>query len=184
MAASLRQGHIIMPTTAPSTLLPSMEQLSALTAEWDKVPSPYIAEGFKKALKTTSLTLQYPSLVQNIKFGSPIGAPTPLLHTTIISTRLCPDIVSDYIAKEVMLGHMASPFTQEETHLVAKGHFSTVPVGLVEKDPSKGTFHMIQHFSKEDELGISVNLQIYSDDFPTYWNSAYTMVEYVRHLPC
>ena len=58
----------------------------------------------------------------------------------LISTRLHPDIVSDYIAKEVMLGRMAGPFTLEETHLVEKGHFHTVPVGLVEKDLSKGTF--------------------------------------------
>ena|SRR5882724_7825349 len=102
----------------------------------------------------------------------------------LISTRLHPEIVSDYIAKEVTFGRMAGPFTQEETHMVAKGHFRTVSVGLVKKDSSKGTFHLLQHFSKEDELGISVNSQIYSDDFPTYWHSAYTMVEYVRHLPC
>ena len=101
----------------------------------------------------------------------------------LISTRLCPEIVSDYIAKEVTLDCMAGPFTQE-THLVAKGHFCTVPVGLVEKDSSKWTICMMQHFSKEDKLGISVNLQIDSDDFPTCWLSAYTMVEYVRHLPC
>ena len=102
----------------------------------------------------------------------------------LISARLYPEIVSDYIAEEVTLGHIAGPFTQEETHLVAKGHFRTVPVGLVEKDSSKGTFCMIQHFSKEDELGISVNSQIDSDDFPTCWHSAYTMAGYVRHLPC
>ena len=89
----------------------------------------------------------------------------PNLH----SAELQPDLVTNYIAKEVFLGWMAGPFTLEETHLVFKGHFRTVPVGLVEKDPSKGTFRMIQHFSKEDTLGMSVNSQLNSDNFPTRW---------------
>jgi len=54
-----------------------------------------------------------------------------------------------------------------------------VPVGLVEKDPTKGTFHMTQHYSKEDNLGVSMNSQLDSDDFLTCWNSAYTMANYV-----
>ena len=78
---------------------------------------------------------------------------------------------------------MADTFTLEEIHLVFKGHFRTVPVGLIEKDPSKGTFCMIQHFLKEDALGMSVNLQLNLDDFLTHWHSAYTMADYVRHLP-
>ena len=78
---------------------------------------------------------------------------------------------------------MSGPFMLEETHKIFNGHFRTVPVGLVEKDPAKGTFRMIQHFSKEDELGVSVNSQLDSDDFPTHWHSAYTMADYVR-LPC
>ena len=57
-----------------------------------------------------------------------------------------------------------------------------VPVGLVEKDPTKGTFCMIQHYSKEDPLGVSVNSQLDSDDFLTCWNSAYTMANYVSGL--
>ena len=136
----------------------------------DRVPTPYTAEGFRKALDAAFLTPRYPSLVHDIKYGSPIGVPTPLLHTTImpnlISAKLQPNIVSDYIAEEVVLGHMAGPFTWEETHLVCRGHFRTVPVGLVEKDLARATFRMIQHFLKEDEFGVSVNSQIDSDDFP------------------
>ena len=114
MVAAPSQGPIIMPTAAPSVPLLSMEWCSALAAEWDKVPTPYIAEGFRKALEAASLTLRYPSMVHDIKFGSPIGEPPPLLHTTImpnlISAKRRPDIVSDYIAEEVALGRMAGPF--------------------------------------------------------------------------
>jgi len=161
-----------------------MEWCNALAAELDKLPTPYIAKVFQKALKGALLTIRYPSLVNNLIHGSPIGVPTPLTHTTVMpnlmSAKLQPDVVADYIAEEVLLGHMSGPFTHEETHLIFKGHFHTVPVGLVEKDPIKGTFRMIQHFSKKDELGVSVNSQLDSEDFPTRWHSAYTMADYVR----
>jgi len=130
-----------MLTIAPSVLPPSMGLPSALTAEWWKFPTLYIAQGFRKVLHTATLTSRYPSLVHNIKFGSPIGAPTPLACTTIISNllsvRLQPDVVSDYISEEVVLGHMAGLFTLEETHHVFNGHFCTVPVSLVKKDTCK-----------------------------------------------
>ena len=182
-----KQVPVTMPTVAPSAPPPSMERLSALATELDKCPTPYIAEGFRKALEDSFLMVKYPSLVHDLIHGSPIGAPAPLTHMTIMpnlmSARLQPDVVTGYITKEVVLGHMSGPFTLEETHHIFKGHFRTVPVGLVEKDPTKGTFQMIQHFSKEDELGVSVNSQLDSDDFPTRWHSAYTMADYVR-LPC
>ena len=83
----------------------------------------------------------------------------------LCSAMLQPGLVTNYISDEVLLGHMSGPFTLEETHWIFRGHFHTVPVGLVEKDPDKGTFHMIQHFSKIDKLGVSVNSQLDLDDF-------------------
>jgi len=164
---------ITMPTAAHSVPPPSMEWLSALAAEQDKLPMPYIAESFRKSLESDILTSRYPLLVQDITYGSPIGVPMQLSHTTVMpnlhSAELRQDLVSDYIAKEVSFVQMAGPFTLEETHLVFEGHFRTVPVGLMEKDPSKCTFHMIQHFSKEHALGVSVNSQLDSDNFPTRW---------------
>ena len=97
----------------------------------------------------------------------------------LVLARLQPDMVAGYIDEEVVLGNMSGPFTLEETHQIFKGHLYKVPVGLVKKDPTKGTFQMIQHFLKEDELGVSVNSQMDSDDFPTCWHSAYTMANYV-----
>src|SRR5882724_119619 len=120
------QDPITMLTVAPSVLPPSTGPPSVFAAEWWKLPTPYIVEGFRKALHTAALTSRYLSLVYDIKFGSPIGAPTPLSHTAImpnlLSARLQLDIVSDYIAEEVVLGHMAGPFTLEETHHVFNGH--------------------------------------------------------------
>jgi len=175
---------ITMPTIAHSAPPPSMEQHNALTIEMDKLPMPYITEGFQKALEDSLLNFKYLSLVHDLIHGLPIRAPAPLTHMTImpnlISAKLQPDLVVDYIAEEVLLGHISGPFTCKETHLIFKGHFHTVPVGLVEKDPIKGTFCMIQHFSKKDELGVSINSQLDSDNFLTCWDSAYTMADYVR----
>ena len=138
-----------------------MEWHNVLTAELDKLCTLYIAEGFWKALEGALLTVRYPSLVHDLIHGSPIGAPAPLTHTTVMpnlmSARLHPNMVAEYISEEVALRHMSGPFTLEETHLIFKGHFHTVLVGLVKKDPTKGTFRMIQHFLKEDEFGVSVN---------------------------
>ena len=92
---------------------------------------------------------------------------------------LRPAVVTDYISEEVVLGNMSGPFTKDETHTIFGSHFHMVPIGLVEKDPVKGTYHLIQHFSKQDKFGVSVNLQLNSDDFPTQWYSAYTMACYV-----
>jgi len=92
--------------------------------------------------------------------------------------------MTECIAAEVALGHMSGPFTHEEMHLIFGGHFRTIPVGLVEKDPIKGTFCLIQHFSKADKLGVSVNSQLDSDNFPTHWHSAYTMADYLSFMSC
>ena len=95
------------------------------------------------------------------------------------SAMLRPAVVTDYISEEVVLGHMSGPFTKDETHTIFGGHFRMVPIGLVEKDLVKGTYCLIQHFSKQDEFGVSVNSQLNSNDFPTQWHSAYTMACYV-----
>ena len=92
--------------------------------------------------------------------------------------------MTECIAAEVALGHMSGPFTHEEMHLIFGGHFRTIPVGLVEKDPIKGTLHLIQHFSKADQLGMSVNSQLDLDNFLTHWHSTYTMAGYVNFVSC
>jgi len=79
---------VTMPTAAHSVLPPSMEQLSALTAEWDKLPTLFIAKGFRKALEADSLTFRYPVLVHDIAYGSPIGALILLSHTNITPNLL------------------------------------------------------------------------------------------------
>ena len=95
-----------------------MEWCSALTTELGRLPTPYIAEGFWKALKKAFLTTQYPSLVHDITHGSLIGEPV-LTHMTIMSNlwsvKLHPSLVADYIAEEVLLSCMSGPFTLEET---------------------------------------------------------------------
>jgi len=109
-----------IPIDACSALPPSMEQHNALGAEWGRLPTLYLAEGFWKALQNTSLTSRYPLLVHNITHGSLIGAPAPLTHTTIMpnlcSALLQPGLVATYILDEVLLGCMSGPFTLEETH--------------------------------------------------------------------
>ena len=83
-------------------------------------------------------------LVHDICHGSPIGAPLLLLSTTNFPNLplacLMPNMVTEYINEEVALGCMAGPFMEKETNIILRGHFHTVPVGLVEKDPEKVTY--------------------------------------------
>ena len=74
---------------------------------------------------------------------------------------------------------MSGLFTVEEATKIFGGHFHTSPVGLVEKYPGDGKWHMIRHLSKCDEHGHSTNDWIDSADFPTTYYSATTVASYV-----
>jgi len=52
---------------------------------------------------------------------------------------------------------MSGPFSIDEAHAIFGGHFHTSPLGLVEKVPSDGSWQMIQHLSKMDNMGFSTN---------------------------
>jgi len=83
-----------------------------------KIVTPYIPEAWRQALHNAGLTQNYPNLVHNLKFGSPIGNP-PLIDFTFIpknlpSAEIQPDYIMDLIAGEVLAGRIDRPFSIAE----------------------------------------------------------------------
>ena len=133
--------------------------------------TPYFVTAWKDALDSANLIQSFPNLVHDITHGLPIGNPPPLLRTFIpdnlSSANVRPDIIRDELREETAAGRMSGPFSIEEAHIIFNGHFRTSPIGLVEKVPGDGKWRMIQHLSKTDSDGISTNLTLDSDNFPT-----------------
>ena len=57
---------------------------------------------------------------------------------------------------EVVAGHIDSPFSIQDAHIIFDGHFCTAPLGFVEK-PGSTALQLICHHSKEDIAGCSMN---------------------------
>ena len=77
---------------------------------------------------------------------------------------------------------MSGPYTINQAHTIFRSHFCTSPVGLVEKHPRDGVWRMIRHLSKQDDEGCSTNGCVDSNDFPTFYYPAATVVAYVSYL--
>jgi len=128
-------------TSAPSVLMPNMQQLHApennLPKILYKVVTPYISSAWNQALFDANITQTYPNLVQDFYFRSPISNPPPIDFTFIPnnlpSMDIQPEYITNLITGEVVSGHMDSPFTIEEAHYIYGGHFRTCPLDLVEK---------------------------------------------------
>jgi len=139
-------------------------------------------EAWRRALLDADISQNYPNLIHDLEFGSPIGNP-PSIDFTFIpknlpSANINPVYITNLIAEEVSAGRMDGPFSIEEVHIIYGGHFRTCPLGLVEK-PGSVDLRMIRHFSKEDQFGHSTNSWLDSDDFPTRWFTACQTAEFV-----
>ena len=176
----------IHPTDAPSALRLSTERRIALNSELGRLPTLYIPDGFHALLCKTGLDSIYPTIVHDIRYGLPIGNPTQLTETFIpknMKTALeNPKLVDEHIREEVETGRMTGPFSIEEAHHIFGGHFRTTPLGLVQKEENTTKWRVIRNASKKDSYGVSVNDMIESDDFPTRWNSAWIVAQYVSSM--
>ena len=148
-----------------------MERCSVLASELGKLPTLYIAEGFKTLLHQTGLASRYPNIVLDITQGSPIGNPSIPTETFIPKNMKTahdmPHIIDEHIQEETSAGWMSGPFTVEEAHIIFGGHFRTTPLGLIQKEPGSAKWRLIRNASKKDSCSISVNSMLNSDDFPT-----------------
>ena len=177
----------MVPTPVPYVVTVATRHAAARAPELGETlyihTTPYLADGWKTALDICNLMNSFPYLVQDIQLGSPIGNPPPLTSTflprNLPSATLYPDIIDKEILEETSAGRMSGPFTVEEATKIFGGHFCTSPVGLIEKYPGNGKWHMIRHLSKRDEHSHSTNDWIDSVDFPTTYYSATTVASYV-----
>ena len=149
----------MVPTPVPYVVTVAMRCAAAHTTELEDIlyihTTPYLADGWKSVLDLCNLTDSFPNLIQDIKLGSSIGNPPPLTSTclprNLLSATLYPDITDKEILEETSAGRMSGPFTIGEATRIFGGHFHTSPVGLVEKYPGDGKWHMIDHLSKRDK---------------------------------
>jgi len=173
---------------APSVVILPMAQPAAPEIELDSIlyihTTPYLADGWRHALRALDISHIFPLLVTDIIHGSLISKPPPLQHTFIPknlpSALSLPHIVDDEIAAEVSAKRMSSPFSISEATTIFNGHFRTSPLGLVDKEPGSGKWRTIRHFSKEDAAGNSTNSWLNADDFPTKYYLASTTADYVH----
>src|SRR5882672_7662252 len=182
ITTNLNMVNILAPSVPiPNTVLPRARETDFHRILY-KVITPYVPEAWRQALLDVDLTQNYPNLVHDLEFGSPIGNP-PLIDFTFTpknlpSAEIMPDYITNLISGEVSAGHMDGPFSVEEAHLIYGGHFRTCPLGLVEK-PGSVDLRMIRHFSKEDQFGRSTNSWLDSDDFPTHWFTVAETADFV-----
>ena len=187
--AAITTSPCMVNIVAPSAPILNTERPVAPVTDFHqilyKVITPYVPEAWRQALLDVGLTQDYPNLIHDLEFGSPIGNPPSIDFTFIpknlLSADIMPDYITNLIAGEVLAGRMDRPFSVEEAHLIYGGHFRTCPLGLVEK-PGSVDLHMIRHFSKEDHFGHSTNGWLDSDNFPTRWFTACQTAEFVSYL--
>ena len=146
----------MVPTPVPSVGTPSMLPVHAQRIDLSEVlyihTTPCIATNWKSALDLCNISAQFPDLVNNLMYGSPIGNPPPLLKTflphSLPLADLLPHIIDTEIMNKVTVKQMSGPFTVDKAHAIFGGNFCMSPVGLIEKVLGNGKWHMIHHLSK------------------------------------
>src|SRR6266481_9959363 len=123
--------HHTAITSAHSAGMLTMPRVPAHEIDLDKVlyivSTLYIASAWNLALATANLTSQFPNLVHDIIYSSPIGNPPPLLHMSIpknlASADFLPNIIDQELLDETAAGCMSGPFTVSEASCIFCGHF-------------------------------------------------------------
>jgi hypothetical protein len=148
----------------------AMLPLSA--AKLNKPVTPLKKSSFQTLLARHSLAEKYPTLVQFIADGFPIGPMPPVMSTLIQKNHTAEPakvaIIREDFVSEVSLGRMIGPLTMREAQALLRGHFRTSPLGLVPKSGSPGRFRVIHDLSYRGSAAQSVNDCIPSDR-PTRW---------------
>jgi hypothetical protein len=186
----------MLSTPAHSVATRVMERMDVLETELQRVITPYVYSAWENALSAAKLSLKYPNLVHDLRYGSPIGNPPPLTETFIPpnmpSAYQFPSIISSSLAEEVAANRVSGPFTVLEAHMIFKGHFRTAPLGLVEKEPGSGELRkkqpdpsqlrMIRNHSACDPRGVSTNDWLDTHAEPTTWYSCAQMADVVSYI--
>ena len=123
--------------------------------------TPYKPAAWLAALSSSNLLSSFPNLVHDLTYGSPIGNPPPLSKSFLLpnlsSANIHPSLIYQELLMEVAAGRMSGPFTITQATIIFDGPFQSSPVGLVEKIPGNGSWHMIHYLSKHNVDGKSTN---------------------------
>ena len=141
--APLATTPTMVSTPALYVPIRSMEPLAPATDLCQilyKVLTPYVPETWRRALLDVGILQNYPNLIHDLEFSSPIGNPPSIGFTFIPknlpSGEINPNYITNLIAEEVAAGYIDGPYSVEEAHVIYGGHFRMCPLGLMEKPGS------------------------------------------------
>ena len=163
-----------------------MEPRHALTLHNSQPGSKLNADTLYSVLIKYNLFNAFADVVYSIRNGFNVGLPISVPYTRIARNhKSClaqPAFISAYIEKEVSLGRMLGPFTEDQMH-ARLGDFFTSPLGLVPKAGEDG-YRMIQdHSFPRDQSYSSVNSRIDHTEFPCEWGKLDDIIQMILSLP-
>ncbi|EEC00047.1 hypothetical protein MPER_00104, partial [Moniliophthora perniciosa FA553] len=91
-----------------------------------------------------------------------------------------PEIIDEYIQKELVAGRFRGPFTKEDMESIMQGPFISSPFIVSEQEQGPGLppkFRVCRNLSKETKEYLAVNSFIKKDQFPTRFDTAVKIAE-------
>jgi hypothetical protein len=153
--------------------------------DYSKIRTPYSTLQFQLFLERAKLLEQYPELPFKITYGFPLSDITPVLQSYTLpnlpSALIHSNVIREYIAEELRLGHFTGPYTKQELKKLM-GPFHTSPFQVATKVSACGQpdkYRVCQHLSFKGELCHSINDDIDAKEYPTRWGKATDMAKIV-----
>jgi hypothetical protein len=154
--------------------------------DYAKIRTPYSADNFKIFLDNAGLLDRYPELCFKLTHGFSLGDLEPVLESysppNLPSAKFHADVIREYIAEELRLGHLTGPYTKEKLEETV-GLFRSSPFQVAVKPGTDGKpdkYRICRHLSYKGSLGRSVNDDIDPKEYPTRWGKATDMAKIVR----
>lgn len=157
---------------------------------FEKIICPYNADAFDALLRKHNLSDAYPDLVDNLKYGFPLGDMPVLSRTNILHNHDSIDdhwpLIEQYLLDEIASGRMDGPFSQSEVESILRGPFQSSPLIAVIQPQAPGEpdkVRICRHLSKATKNIPSVNSFINKESFPTRFDTAIKVADIVSSLP-
>jgi hypothetical protein len=182
------QSPINLSMSVPSAVPVPIMPLLAHVSERDRIITPYDHAAFSRMLAEYNLSDVYSELPHKLKHGFPLGDLKPLTCTSISSNHPTAsehraDVLA-YFEKETSLGRMSGPYSCSQIESKV-GFFRSSPVQVDVVPGVDGNVDkkcICCNLSFKGPVGISVNDQLDSDDFPTRWGTASDVADIVSNV--
>jgi hypothetical protein len=189
---ALVSNKAVNSSTSAQYVVDRTTELNRCCAE-DKaqVVTKYQADHLKAASTHHDLLSWHPQIVKWLKEGFPLSLshPIPLLSNSFppnnrTGAKLQATFVHEYIMDELAKGRLVGPYTFEEV-LKTYGHFICSPLNVIKKlhvlgqPTSVVKWWLIIDCSVPGTQGMAVNYLLDLDDYPTIWDGAEPLAEYV-----